>query len=215
VRVVAATNVALEEAVSAGRFRADLYHRLGVLRIHLPPLRERPGDIPPLVEHFLAGFERKYGRHIHRLTPEALTLLQSYLWPGNVRELRNVLERVFIETGAEVIGARAFAEWVRERQDFAPGGWGPGTVAAGRRALVPPYPLASERRLLGAPAVPQQAEARSRSTRPAELDADEIRRAFRAADGNLAAAARLLGVHRATLYRYLHRLGLERRELEG
>ncbi len=221
VRVVAATNVPLEQAVGQGRFRADLYHRLSVLRVHLPPLRERPEDIPALVEHFLDHFSGKYGRRIERLTAEALSLLQSYLWPGNVRELRNVLERVFVETRAEVIGARAFAEWVRERQDFAPGQWG---VAAAEnrpsRAIVPPYPLASEQRLLVGPQGYLEAEvmppARGRrSTRPAELDADEIRQAYRSAAGNLAAAARLLGVHRATLYRYLQRLGLSRDELAG
>ncbi|NIQ92959.1 MAG: hypothetical protein GWN87_01160, partial [Desulfuromonadales bacterium] len=64
---------------------------------------------------------------VKRLTPEAEALLQSYLWPGNVRELRNVLERVFVEADTEVIGARAFAEWVRERQDFSPGDWGVAT----------------------------------------------------------------------------------------
>jgi DNA-binding NtrC family response regulator len=213
VRVVAATNVVLEKAVGQGRFRADLYHRLSVLRIHLPSLRERPEDIPPLVDHFLDAFSRKYGRRIRRLTPEALSLLQAYLWPGNVRELRNVLERVFIETQAEVIGARAFREWIRERQDFAPGDWG--TEAAGsrpQRTLLPPYPLATERHLL--PAAPsfdvEVLPPIRRSTRPVELDADEIRKAYRTAGGNLAAAARLLGVHRATLYRYMEKLGLHR-----
>lgn len=118
VRVVAATNVLLEQAVGAGRFRADLYHRLSVLRIHLPPLRERREDIAPLVQFFLGRLNDKYGKQISRLTPEAEALLQSYLWPGNVRELRNVLERVYIETESEVISARSFAEWIRERQDF-------------------------------------------------------------------------------------------------
>lgn len=121
VRIVAATNIPLEQAVGTGGFRADLYHRLSVLRIHLPPLRERPEDIPFLVEHFLNLFSRKYGRRIYRLTSDAIGLLQAYLWPGNIRELRNVLERVFIETQAEVIGARAFGEWIRERQDFLGG----------------------------------------------------------------------------------------------
>jgi sigma-54 specific flagellar transcriptional regulator A len=218
VRVVAATNVPLEQAVGGGRFRADLYHRLSVLRIHLPPLRERPEDIPALVGHFLDGFARTYGRRVERLTPEALALLQSYLWPGNVRELRNVLERVFVETRAEVIGARAFAEWVRERRDFSAGDWGVGSGAMHRPPpLAPPYPLASERRLLagGTPTLieAEAVPARPRSTRPADLDAAEIRDALRASAGNLAAAARLLGVHRATLYRYLHRLGLRRKDL--
>jgi len=216
VRVVCATNVPLEQAVGQGRFRADLYHRLSVLRIHLPPLRERPEDIPLLVEHFLDGFNRKYGRRIERLTPEALALLQSYLWPGNIRELRNVLERVYIETGAELIGARAFTEWIRERRDFSPGEWGPQAA----KPLSPPRPLPSYR---GLPAPPAdkflEAELVSerrgqRTTRPVDLGAEEIRSAYLRAGGSLAAAARLLGVHRATLYRYLKKLGLNREDLE-
>ena len=221
VRIVCATNVPLEQAVGQGRFRADLYHRLSILRIHLPPLRQRPEDIPLLVDHFLQIFNRKYGRHIERLTPEAVNLLQSYLWPGNVRELRNVLERVYVETQAEVIGARAFAEWVRERQEFSHGGWSLESLE--RRpssAVAPPYPLMSEHRLLpGARTGILDAEilpsAARRSTRPAELDPEEIRRAYAAAGGNIAAAARLLGVHRATLYRYLEKLGLSREDLEA
>ena len=221
VRVVAATNVPLEQAVGRGHFRLDLYHRLSVLRLHLPPLRSRPEDIPLLVEYFLSIFEEKYGRHVERLTPEAASLLQSYLWPGNVRELRNVLERVFVETQGEVIGARSFSEWVRERQDFTPGGW---DLEARRgqpsRKIIPPYPLASERRLLEAPQPFPEAEILPErrgnpTTRPVGLDPEEIRRAWRAAAGNLTAAARLLGVHRATLYRYMEKLGLRREDLEG
>jgi DNA-binding NtrC family response regulator len=223
VRVVAATNVPLEQAVGQGRFRADLYHRLNVLRIHVPPLRERPEDIPALVDHFLQVFSRKYGRRIERLTAEALALLQAYLWPGNVRELRNVLERVFVETQGEVVGARAFAEWVRERQDFSPGRWGVEAAEIIRsESIIPPYPLATAQRLLAAePSTFMEAELVAsgkparRSTRPLELDAEEIGKAYRAAGGNLAGAARLLGVHRATLYRYLEKLRLRREDLEA
>ena len=204
VRVVGATNVPLEQAVHAGRFRADLYHRLAVLRIQLPPLRQRPEDIPLLVEHFLCLFRRKYARPVERLSPEAMALLDAYLWPGNVRELRNVLERVFVETHAEVIGARAFREWVRERQDFTPGEWGPEPAEPGA-PVAPPWPLP------GAPA--EAAAVVRRSTRPVNLDPAAIRRAWQAAGGNLSAAARLLGIHRATLYRSLQRLGLRRDNL--
>jgi len=218
VRIVAATHVPLEQAVGADRFRADLYHRLSVLRIHLPPLRERLEDIPPLVEHFLERFNRQYGKQISRLTSDAMELLEAYLWPGNVRELRNVLERVYVETESEVIGSRAFAEWVRERQDFAPGDWG---EKSSQRTIAPPFPLSTDRKLLttGSPDL-IEAELvssrgfRSRNTRPADLDEKQIRKAYQATSGNLAAAARLLGVHRATLYRYLEKLGLTRQDLE-
>ncbi len=208
VRVVAATNVPMERAVQQGRFRADLYHRLAVLRIHLPPLRQRVEDIPFLVEHFLTIFRRKYGRNVERLTSEAMALLQAYLWPGNIRELRNVLERVFIEGRSEVIGARAFREWVKERQDFSPGDWGPGQLENGGTALALPYPLANERVLLSRP--DRLALTAPRTTQPANLTVESIRHAWASADGNLASAARLLGVHRATLYRYMKKLDLSR-----
>jgi len=195
VRVVAATNVPLERAVGEGRFRADLYHRLAVLRLHLPPLRERLDDLPLLVDHFLAASNRKYGRNVQRLTPEAMELLRSYYWPGNIRELRNVLERVFVETRTELIGARAFGEWIRERNLFAPGRWEP-----------TPPPVISAGYLAPLPATRPAA-----STRPADLDTNEIHAALAAAGGNLSGAARLLGVHRATLYRYMDKLGIDRK----
>ncbi len=222
VRVVGATNVPLERAVQQGRFRADLYHRLAVLRIHLPALRQRPEDLPLLVEHFLALFRRKYDRQVERLTSEAMALLQAYLWPGNVRELRNVLERVFIENGSEVIGARAFREWVRERQDFSPGDWGPEGLDGKTAPLSLPYTLGGDRLLLSHPQRLALADhgavfsaARNRATRPVPLRVDEIRQAYHAAGENLSGAARLLGVHRATLYRHLDRLGLTRSDLSS
>lgn len=222
VRVVAATNVSMERAVQQGRFRSDLYHRLAVLRIHLPALRQRIEDIPLLVDYFLGLFSRKYGRKVERLTSEAIALLQAYLWPGNVRELRNVLERVFIESHSEVIGARAFKEWVQERQDFSPGDWGPRNMESSGGALALPYPLSSERMLLSRPEALRSASAASgpvgtlmRSTQPANLNESAIRQAWKASGGNLAATARLLGVHRATLYRYMKKLGLSRNTLDA
>ena len=94
VRVVAATNADLADRVSAGKFRADLYYRLGVVTHHLPPLRERPEDVIPLAEHFLDSFARKAGRPVPNLSAEARKRLQAHAWPGNVRELRNTIERV-------------------------------------------------------------------------------------------------------------------------
>jgi Nif-specific regulatory protein len=93
VRVVAATNSPLEEAVQAGRFRRDLFFRLQVVEIRVPPLRERPDDIPELADYFLKRFVRETGRKIRGFTTAALQKMQGYKWPGNVRELRNVVER--------------------------------------------------------------------------------------------------------------------------
>jgi DNA-binding NtrC family response regulator len=95
VRIIAATNAPLEEAVAAGRFREDLFYRLNVITIEIPPLRERREDIPHFVGHFLARFNASLGRSISGVDPEAMVALQGYPWPGNVRELENTIERAF------------------------------------------------------------------------------------------------------------------------
>ena len=96
VRIVAATNRDLEKEVAEGRFRQDLFYRLDVIRIHVPPLRERRGDIPLLVKHYLAYFAGTMGRAVPQLSPEALLLFSDYPWPGNVRELKNAVERLMV-----------------------------------------------------------------------------------------------------------------------
>jgi two-component system nitrogen regulation response regulator NtrX len=103
VRVIAATNKDLPTEIRAGRFREDLYFRLNVIPIFVPPLRDRDGDIPLLAEHFMAELAREYGRRPKRLDAGAATGLRSYRWPGNVRELRNVIERLMIMVPGEVI----------------------------------------------------------------------------------------------------------------
>jgi len=103
VRVVAATNRNLEEAVSSGEFRRDLYFRLKVVEIYVPPLRKRRDDIEPLARHFLARFAGETGRRVSDFTPEALDSLRTYDWPGNIREMRNVIERAVVLSHAELI----------------------------------------------------------------------------------------------------------------
>jgi two-component system nitrogen regulation response regulator NtrX len=103
VRVVAATNKDLQAEIRAGRFREDLYFRLNVIPIFVPPLRERPDDIPLLADHFMAEFASEYGRRPKTFDPAATDVLQSYAWPGNVRELRNVIERLMIMVPGEAI----------------------------------------------------------------------------------------------------------------
>jgi len=95
VRIIAATNRNLEEAVRDGAFRTDLFYRLNVVPIHLPPLRERREDIPLLVERFIEEFSQTYGVEPKRVTPEAMTRIIDYDWPGNIRELQNAIERAF------------------------------------------------------------------------------------------------------------------------
>ena len=96
VRIVAATNRNLLDKIAAGTFREDLYYRLNVFPISIPPLRDRGDDIAPLAVYFLEGFNRSFGRDFHTVAPEAEQLMRSYSWPGNIRELRNVIERICI-----------------------------------------------------------------------------------------------------------------------
>jgi two-component system nitrogen regulation response regulator NtrX len=103
VRVLAATNKELTGEIRAGRFREDLYFRLNVIPIFVPPLRDRPDDVPLLAEHFMADLAREYGRRPKKLDPGAATGLRSYRWPGNVRELRNVIERLMIMVPGDTI----------------------------------------------------------------------------------------------------------------
>jgi transcriptional regulator with GAF, ATPase, and Fis domain len=105
VRVIAATNADLDAEAAAGRFRQDLFYRLNVMRIVLPPLRERAEDIPLLAEHFVRRIAARLGRPVPRLAPEAVAEMRAYSWPGNVRELRNVIERALILDPGPVLRA--------------------------------------------------------------------------------------------------------------
>ena len=103
VRVIAATNKDFEKEIAEGRFREDLYYRLSVIPIQLPPLRERREDVPMLARHFLEGFRKSMEKPVEGISPEAMRRLESYDWPGNVRELENTMERaVALETGPEI-----------------------------------------------------------------------------------------------------------------
>jgi transcriptional regulator with PAS, ATPase and Fis domain len=95
VRVIAATNRDLERAMTDGSFRQDLFYRLNVVRVLLPPLRDRRDDIPALISHFLRRFNRRFHRDVRGIAPEALAALSAYTFPGNVRELENLVERAF------------------------------------------------------------------------------------------------------------------------
>jgi two-component system response regulator HydG len=105
-RLIAATNRNLRAMVEAGDFREDLYFRLNVVQITLPPLRERRGDLPLLIDHYFRHFCSENAREIQGITPEAMEALLRHSWPGNIRELRNVLERMVVLTRGEKIGLR-------------------------------------------------------------------------------------------------------------
>ena len=119
VRVVAATNKSMQREVEAGRFREDLYYRLNVVNLLVPPLRERREDIPVLAEHFLARFQASAGVR-KALSPDALQSLIEYPWPGNVRELSNIIERLVILTPGGVIGLDALPANIRSPRPGAP-----------------------------------------------------------------------------------------------
>ncbi len=124
VRIVAATNRDLEEAIGRGEFREDLYFRLNVIRIHLPPLRERAADVAALAHHFLAEFGRDLGRRRTGFSPAALERIRSHSWPGNIRELRNAIERAVLLSDGERIEVDNVALPERRRRSRG-GGWRP------------------------------------------------------------------------------------------
>ena len=119
-RIVAATNRDLEQEVRAGRFREDLFYRLNVIQIHMPPLRERREDVPLFVAHFLARFAGEVGKEALRLAPETERLLLEWRWPGNVREVANALERAVTLCRGDVIGPDELPEPIRARGVAAP-----------------------------------------------------------------------------------------------
>ncbi|MGE5560428.1 MAG: sigma-54-dependent transcriptional regulator [Chloroflexota bacterium] len=127
VRIVAATNRPLTELVQRGQFREDLYYRLAVIPIQMPPLRERPEDVPVLANQFLRGFAQRHGRPVRGFAADALARLQRYDWPGNVRELRNLVEQMVILADGEIIGVNHLPPFIA-----TPGG---AAAAAGGGAL--------------------------------------------------------------------------------
>lgn len=114
VRLIAATNRDLKKMVAEGKFREDLFYRLYVVVVHLPPLRERAGDIPLLTQHFLKELSETNGKKIESITPDAMDILSAYSWPGNVRELRNIVERMIVLSRGEKLTVRDIPAAIRE-----------------------------------------------------------------------------------------------------
>jgi len=178
VRVIAATNVNLEERVSEGRFRADLFFRLNVVRVVVPPLCEHPEDVPTLAAHFIARFNQEMKRSVRGVAPAAMELLKAYQWPGNVRELRNVVERAFI--------LHAGADEIR-----------PEHLSPELRRVAPPRPKEAM-----VPAMADQGLVLD------DVERKLIAEAMERASGNQSKAARLLGVTRDTLRYRLKKHGM-------
>ncbi len=116
IRIIASSNRDLNEAVKAGSFREDLFYRLSVIPIPLPPLRERRGDIPLLVEHFLRKYNQKGNREVTGISPAAMKMLSAYAWPGNVRELEHTIERIVILEDGDIIQPEHLPSFISQRQ---------------------------------------------------------------------------------------------------
>ena len=179
VRIIATTNRDLEKAVEAGEFRRDLFYRLSVMPIHIPPLRERPEDIPILAHHFALRSATDVQREVTGIAPDAMALLQRYNWPGNVRELQHAVERAVILTAVPVLSSASF-DTIR-------------TAVLGRRTSMPglPYSYAS--------AVSPDGSLVLTTLNIEQAEALLVERALSETKGNRTRAAELLGVSVRTL----------------
>ncbi len=221
VRIVSATNRDLIADVKAGRFREDLFYRLHVFPITVPPLRERPADIPALVRHFLARFAAEEGKRIRLITPEALRVLAAFSWPGNIRQLENTLFRAVVLAEGDTIGLAEFPQISAlvatqgPDQGGTPNHAGEPLVPDFDLPVVLPDPFADHPAAAAASmAPPAAADALalldgSGEVRPLEeLEAELIRYAITHYRGQMSEVARRLQIGRSTLYRKLEALGL-------
>ena len=120
VRLISATNREIETLIEDGKFREDLYYRLKVVTVHLPPLRERRQDIPLLLNHFIGQFSRAYKKPVREIEREAVNILSSYGWPGNVRELKHVVENMVVVSGGPVLTVENLPESIHQGQHKSP-----------------------------------------------------------------------------------------------
>jgi DNA-binding NtrC family response regulator len=194
-RVIAATNKDPLEEVEKGKLRDDLYYRLNVVPIHLPPLRERPEDIPVLAQHFLASMSEKYDKYFWDFAPDAVPLLLIYPWPGNVRELRNTIERIVVLATSDRVTPDLFPDRIRK------------AASKGKLPqLAIDEALQCIQKALQAPAA--EPTATDDGIPFAEVEKRAILGAISKCNGDISKAARKLGLSRATLYRKLDKYGV-------
>ena len=186
VRLIAATNRDLEVETESGRFRKDLYYRLAVVPIALPPLRDRRSDLPTLAGHFIEKYNRRLNKRIEGMTDEALAEMQSYPWPGNIRELENLIERTLLFADGPRIGVSDLPQHLRS-----------GALAASPSGATPLPAAAGE---TGMKDIVKQ--------RAAELEKGLITRALEETGGNVTRAAKLLQISRKSLQTKMKELGL-------
>jgi DNA-binding NtrC family response regulator len=199
VRFVASTNRCLQQMVREGRFRADLYHRLNIARIEMPPLRNRPDDIELLLAYYNELFSAEYNRPMVQFSQGLRRVMLNYDWPGNVRELAAYVERLY---ATDVV-------------PLPPGQWSWDDGYARRQPMVPPAPG----RMAGPDdpggvdepqTAPQETDEPIECFSLAEVERQAIERALRHANWNRSLAAKLLTIHRSTLIRKIRRFGIER-----
>ncbi|WNO53584.1 sigma-54-dependent transcriptional regulator [Stakelama saccharophila] len=189
VRIIAATNKRLTDAIEAGDFREDLYYRLNVVQVTVPPLRDRPGDVGPLARHLLRRIADQPGLRPLGITDEALSLLASYDWPGNVRQLHNALFRASVLCEGDALTAADFPQ-IAEIAIGRPDRPANKTRATGHAGVTLFHPDGNLRRL-------------------EDIEADVIRLAIGHYRGRMTEVARRLGIGRSTLYRKLGELGID------
>jgi len=195
VRVVAATNVDLRSRIASGRFREDLYYRLNVVPISLPPLRERREDIPLLAYHFLQKYGARSGSSVRKISPEAMRLLHAHSWPGNVRELENAIEHavVFCRDDTMVAGDLPFGRNGGVESEPPPSPNGSRSLRADLACLDLPYREAKDRAM-------------------SDFEAAYFRALLERSGGNVSEAARQAGLDRSNFRRAIKRAGLKTRE---
>ncbi len=196
VRVILASNQPLEPLVRDGKFREDLYYRINVVRIELPPLRDRPSDMPALVEHFLERFAAEHGRTIVGITPEALAAIQRYPMPGNVRELANIIERAIVLSQRPTIDIQDLPPHVLDPNS---GGMLMSDIARAG--------LAADN-AVDAPDTPWTPTPLEEALR--EPEKRILLKALRANEWNRQATADQLAINRTTLYKKMKQFGLDR-----
>ncbi len=203
VRLVAATNRNLEEMISKGQFRADLFYRLNVVALTLPPLRERPGDLAELVFFFLSRAAQKSKKQIRQIDPSALAALENHPWPGNIRELENVIERAVVLADSDII---SFADLPPELRNATDDGR---PTIGGRRTQTSTLPTLTVRSLARRISEPESFPgSNSSQLRETQSEEQQLREALRAANGNKAVAARQLNLPRSTFFSKCKKYGI-------
>ncbi|MEG6507512.1 sigma-54 dependent transcriptional regulator [Methyloligella sp. 2.7D] len=219
-RLISATNQDLIKLVQEGRFREDLYYRLNVFPIWIPPLRERLEDVPELARHFLARFAAEEGKQIDGIQAEAISMLQRYSWPGNIRQLENAVFRAVVLADGNMLSVNEFpqiAAHVEGYQVTVPPAPEPkkapkieGPVMLGDSLNTPStiqISAGNGRDAVGIPALSDSGEIRPLD----DIEADMIRLAFGRYRGRMTEIAKRLGIGRSTLYRKMREIGLEAR----